>query len=117
MEIETIFREEKTNKYLVHPNSMLEKKKKKPEFRWIPPEALWELAELLTEAHDGKHSDEKWRRMEIEDHTDAAKRHLAKWDMGSYSDPEYGKSHLVHALARLSFAVALLSEQHTERER
>lgn len=73
----------------------------------IPADALIRVADLLTKAGQGKHSDEKWKTMTVENHVNATLRHILHHLSGETVDTEFCHTHLVHAAARLLMAVAL----------
>ncbi len=78
----------------------------KPRPSLLPPLALTEVSHVLTFGDD-KHPDEKWKKMDPEDHVDAALRHIFAHMSGDKTDSESGRLHLAHAAARLLFAVEL----------
>ena len=80
---------------------------KKPRPSLLPPVAVTEVAHVLTFG-DSKHPDQKWKKMEPDDHVDAALRHVFAHMSGETSDTESGRLHLAHAATRLLFAVELL---------
>ena len=80
----------------------------KAEYGLIPPNALEELAVVLTIGaqkygrSNWKHVPEGKRR-----YFDAAQRHLWAWQRGECFDPETGRNHLGHALASIAFLYEL----------
>ena len=71
----------------------------------IPPEALEELAKVLTWGAS-KYSDKNWELgLRWGRVLGAALRHIIAWMKGEIHDPETGLSHLSHALCNLAFLV------------
>ena len=84
-------------------------------FHLIPPLAKFALAEVLKQGAD-KHGANNWRDIPIADHLDHMEQHSTAF---IYNDTSEGPSvvHLVHAFARLAFALelALLEEVKAHR--
>lgn len=76
----------------------------KPEYGLIPPNALEELATVLTIGAK-KYARENWRYVPESKrrYYDAAQRHMWAWKRGEQMDPETGKHHLAHAACCLFF--------------
>ncbi|MCA2590181.1 MAG: hypothetical protein IM509_05375 [Microcystis sp. M31BS1] len=71
----------------------------------IPPEAMEELAKVLTHGAT-KYEDHNWARgMKWGRVFSALMRHMWSWWKGENVDPETGYSHLSHALCNLVFLV------------
>jgi hypothetical protein len=71
----------------------------------IPPEAMEELAKVLTHGAT-KYEDHNWARgMKWSRVFAALMRHMWSWWKGESVDPETGYSHLSHALCNLVFLV------------
>lgn len=78
----------------------------KPRFDLIPPEALEELAKVLTFGAN-KYADRNWEKgMDWGRVFGAAMRHLWSWWKGDDLDKETGYSHLSHGLACIAFLIA-----------
>lgn len=79
----------------------------KPDLSLIPPEAINALGANLTAActaANAKYDRHNWRKgMEWHRPYAALQRHLQAWWAGDSIDPEYGQSHLWHALSNLAF--------------
>ena len=74
-------------------------------FDLIPPEALEELARVLTFGAK-KYSDRNWEKgMNWGRMFGAASRHLWAWWRGEHTDKETGFSHLAHALCCVAMLV------------
>jgi hypothetical protein len=79
----------------------------KPRFDLIPPNALNEVAKVLTYGAR-KYDDENWHRTTSQRrYFAAAMRHMWAWLAGSDGDPETGISHLAHAACCLLFMIEL----------
>jgi len=77
----------------------------KPRMDLIPPEAMNELATILTYGA-GKYADHNWRKgLHYSRVYAAALRHLLAFWSGENLDPESGLSHLSHALCNVAFLV------------
>ncbi len=75
---------------------------------FIDPSALLRIAEVMTagSAKHGPYSAATDPRTSS-DHIEATMRHLLVHNSGDLIDPEFGKSHLDHAAARLIMAIAV----------
>ncbi len=80
----------------------------KPEYGLIPPNALEELAVVLTIGAE-KYGRSNWKHVPDgrRRYFDAAQRHLWAWQRGECFDPETGRNHLGHALASIAFLYEL----------
>lgn len=80
----------------------------KPRYDLIPPEAMNELAKVLAYGA-GKYSPDNWMRVKNGEqrYYAAMQRHVEAWRSGEHTDPESGLTHLSHAMACLSFLIAL----------
>jgi hypothetical protein len=77
----------------------------KPRMDLLPPEALREIAGVLTMGAQ-KYDAHNWRRgFAYSRLIAAALRHLFAWVGGENKDPESGKSHLAHAACCLMFLI------------
>lgn len=73
----------------------------------VPPEALRELAKVLTYGAN-KYGADNWRLCDDSSrYLAAAYRHIEAYRMGEMCDPESGLHHLSHALTNLAFMVVL----------
>ena len=80
---------------------------KKPRMDLLPPEALWEVAQVLTFGAE-KYSDDNWRKCEDSNvYIAAALRHIVAHMSGEWEDPESGFSHISHALCSLMFVLGV----------
>lgn len=77
----------------------------KPRWSLLPMGALRACAELATWGVV-KHPNATWLTLSTTEHWDAAMRHMTAWPTQP-TDPESGRSHLVHAAVRLLYAIAL----------
>ena len=86
----------------------------KTRYDLVPPEALDEIAKVLTfGAH--KYSDRNWEAGMRYGRTFAATmRHLWAWWRGEDKDPETGLSHLAHAGCCIFFALTLQARGRTD---
>jgi len=92
---------------VVDPKTGGEKGSKLARFDLIPPEALWELAEVYGKGCK-KYDDRNWEKGYRWGLSVAAlQRHLQLWLMGEDIDPETGRHHLAqvawHAFTLLTF--------------
>lgn len=73
-------------------------------FDCIPPVALRLLAQCL---HYGaiKYGDDNYRHITLACHINHAMNHINEWNIGDRTE-----AHLVHAMARLSFAISIAVE-------
>lgn len=80
----------------------------KAEYGLIPPNALEELAVVLTIGAQ-KYGRSNWKQVPEgkRRYFDAAQRHLWAWQRGECFDPETGRNHLGHALASIAFLYEL----------
>lgn len=80
----------------------------KPRYDLIPPEAMNELAKVLTYGAE-KYSPDNWMKVDdgIPRYYAAMQRHVEAWRSGEHTDPESGLTHLSHAMTCLSFLIAL----------
>jgi hypothetical protein len=79
----------------------------KPRFDLVPPNALAEVARVLTYGA-GKYDDENWHKCDSQRrYFAAAMRHMWAWLAGSDDDPETDISHLAHAICCLLFMLEL----------
>lgn len=78
----------------------------KPRWTLLPWDALADVAELVTEG-TATHPERGWERQSTEEMADALLRHLSAWLQGEGTDPESGRSHLVHMAARALMLAAL----------
>jgi hypothetical protein len=70
----------------------------------IPPEALIEVAKVLTYGRKKYPAEHNWRKgMEWSRPLDACYRHLAAWQQRVTIDEESGLRHLAHAIVNLMF--------------
>lgn len=77
----------------------------KPRMDLIPPEALEQLAAVLSFGAK-KYDDRNWEKgMKWSRVYAATLRHLLSWWKGEEKDPESGFSHLSHALCCIAFLV------------
>lgn len=77
----------------------------KPRMSLIDPAFLIELAEVLTFGAQ-KYGAHNWRGgIATSRLLDAALRHITSYNGGENTDPESGKSHLIHATACLMMAL------------
>jgi len=96
------------------------------EQRLTPNEAIEKLEELLQWGLK-KYPTPKWKQISIDEHLAAAERHLTCWKFAPgfgwrenkspdefTRDHESGMSHLIHAFARLAFAVTLESNEQAK---
>lgn len=75
----------------------------KPRLDLLPPEALIEIAHVLTHGAD-KYGAYNWRKgMNWSRLFAAALRHMFAWQMGETHDSETQRSHLAHACCCLMF--------------
>lgn len=78
--------------------------KDKPPLALIPPEALYEIAEVF-EFGAKKYGVNNWRRdgycTEFARTYSSIQRHLNAWWSGEDIDPDSGKSHLAHATTQM----------------
>lgn len=74
----------------------------------IPPEASASLAKVLTYGAS-KYGPDNWMKVDdvIPRYYAAMQRHVEAWRSGEHTDPESGLTHLSHAMACLSFLIAL----------
>lgn len=78
----------------------------KPRIDLIPPEMIFETAEVLT-IGAAKYSPNNWAAgSDWSRYFSALQRHLWAWQGGENTDPETGKSHLAHASCCLAFLMA-----------
>jgi hypothetical protein len=71
----------------------------------VPHEVVFALGDILTQGL-GKYDENQWEKgMPWRKHFASLQRHLWKWQSGEDLDPESGKSHLHHALARVAFLI------------
>lgn len=78
----------------------------KAPFHLIPPEVLFELAEVLRYG-EAKYAARNWEKgMHWSRPFSAAMRHLWAWWRGEDLDPESGLPHLSHAICCVAFLVA-----------
>lgn len=79
----------------------------KPNYSYIPPRALEEVARVFTDGAK-KHSPFGWvEHPETQTHMHgAAQRHISEWRMGRHSDLESGCHPLAHAITRLLMLLA-----------
>ena len=84
----------------------------KPRVSLIPPEAIIEIAKVLT--HGGaKYGDRNWEQgMDWSRPYDAMQRHMLAFWSGQDNDPETGLPHLAHACCSAMF---LLTYMRTHR--
>ncbi len=77
----------------------------KPQMALVPPEALEEIAAVLTFGA-AKYDPDNWRKgMAYRRVLSAALRHCSAWMRGEDNDPETGLSHLAHAACSLMFLI------------
>lgn len=77
----------------------------------IPPEAMEELAKVLTMGAK-KYDDRNWEKgISWGRVMGACLRHIVAWTKGESMDPESGLSHLSHALCNLAFLVTYEQRQ------
>lgn len=76
----------------------------KPDYSLIPPNALDDVARVLTYGAM-KYSRENWHKLDNAEmrYFAAAQRHLWAVKRGEKLDPETGISHLAHAIASIMF--------------
>jgi len=78
--------------------------KNKPPLALIPPEVLFEIAEVFAFGAD-KYGAYNWRRdgsnTEWSRTYSSIQRHLNSWWMGEDEDEESGKNHLTHAMTQM----------------
>lgn len=78
----------------------------KPRIGLIPPEAVLEVAEVLTHGAN-KYGASNWAQgAEWSRYFDAAQRHLWAWQSGEDKDQDSSLSHLAHAVCSLCFLIA-----------
>jgi hypothetical protein len=70
----------------------------------IPPEAIEELAKVLTMGAS-KYDDNNWQGVESHRYDAALMRHYVAWKKGEEVDPESGFSHLSHMLCNVAFLI------------
>jgi hypothetical protein len=70
----------------------------KPEYGLIPPNALEEIAKVLTYGAQ-KYSRDNWKQVPDKErrYFDAMQRHIWAHKRGEVNDPETGMNHLAHA--------------------
>lgn len=80
----------------------------KPQYGLIPPNALKQVAEVLTFGAT-KYGPDNWRHVENakERYFDALQRHVWEWKMGQQTDPETAKHHMTHAICCALFIAEL----------
>lgn len=78
----------------------------KPKTAWhlMPMAEVRDIANVLT-VGALTHPPYGWKEIPIEDHYDAAMRHLARAADGEATDPETGASHFACAAARVLFCM------------
>mgnify|MGYP000493999805 CR=1 FL=1 len=94
--------------------------------RLVPGLAVEKLEELLQWGLK-KYPTPKWKQISVDEHVAAAERHTWRWRMAPgfgwrenkpphefTLDHESGMSHLIHAFARLAFAVTLESNEQAK---
>jgi hypothetical protein len=93
---------------LVQPKAGTKYDSGKPRYSLLPPNALEEVAKVLTYG-SLKYDDHNW--MKIEKPNDrffsAANRHMWAWQKGELTDSENGCNHLAAAIASLMFILEL----------
>lgn len=75
----------------------------KPQLSLVSPQFIRDLADVLMLGND-KYGKNDWMNKRTASHSDvvdAALRHITAYELGEDKDPESGKSHLIHAVARL----------------
>ena len=70
----------------------------------IPPEAIEELAKVLTMGAK-KYDDNNWQKIEAHRYDAALMRHYIAWKKGEKTDYESGFSHLSHMLCNIAFLI------------
>lgn len=85
-------------------------------FDLIPPEALAQVAAVLTHGAK-KYGANNWRRVKSKRsrYTAALMRHLEAWRSGEIQDPESGLHHLAHVLTNGFFLLTM--EVSSEKRR
>lgn len=80
----------------------------KPQYGLIPPNALKQVAEVLTFGAT-KYGPDNWRHVDNakERYFDALQRHVWEWKMGQQTDPETAKHHMTHAICCALFIAEL----------
>ena len=78
----------------------------KPQSDLIDPEALEDLAKVLTIGAQ-KYDRYNWKNVEPHRYEAALFRHFQSWRMGEYRDPESGLHHMAHVLANAMFLYCL----------
>ena len=80
----------------------------KPQYGLIPPNALKQVAEVLTFGAT-KYGPDNWRHVDNakERYFDALQRHVWEWKMGQQTDPETSKHHMAHAICCALFIAEL----------
>lgn len=89
----------------------------KPDLSLLPPEALFEVAKVLTFGAK-KYTANNWRGGFNYTRVYAGvQRHLNAWLMGENLDPETGISHLAHAICGLMFLLTFILTNTGEDDR
>lgn len=85
------------------------KGRKLARFDLLPPDALWEVSEVLGWGASNRGDTERNWELGIVggDGLASAQRHIAQWMAGEETDEDTGKSHLAHAICNLMFLLAL----------
>ncbi len=78
--------------------------------RLLPWAALRVVASVLTFGSKKHATDWGWRNISVDDHLDAAFRHLASHADGDLIDDESGLPHVAHAVCRMLFILDLRSK-------
>lgn len=75
----------------------------KPRWELLPWAEVQEVVEILTFGSK-KYEDNNWQHVKPRSrYVGAAFRHIIAWTKGEKQDPEFGKSHLAHAVCCLLF--------------
>ncbi len=89
----------------VDPTTFTKHDDEKPRMTLLPPIALFEVAKVLTKGAR-KYSPGNWINSPVwSRYLDAAQRHLSSFIDGENNDPEWGLSHLAHAICCLMFVL------------
>lgn len=78
----------------------------------VPPQIIYEIAEIRRFGNEKYHDPENWKQVEIERYWCACLRHiLAAWNDFRSIDEESGLKHISHASCNLAFILQKLKEE------